>query len=651
MENFSYHVPFYVVSGGVDLAGHSSELSAGQVGLFDRSTFSVATAAGNGKELFFAQGSLGGKDWHLQTPGVSHKSPFFYPEQVEDMYVSHPHRIINEEWVIGFNGSVSSQSLKFETGKAVRIKFLFTGEPSLRFFGTMKEYVVSYTPPEPCVDDCVGSDCPDPIVDCLTHTQALVNLINEHIEMKKFGVQAQLVNAPYTAATANMEKYSLTICDNGDAIALQRVQAQYPTKNVTRISRVGSNSVYEFCQPTADAAPADFANSGSVLLAVCGACPGGSTLTAAKDVYLIRRVLTPTSDLTSDAAKDTYADTVGTAYGVATDADKVFIGQDGAEAIVSVKVPEGTEVTALVSDSVEFSHTEPAICTWAAAASVAWVASGEGFSSSRSLILKNVNRPDCDADGDRLEDIETAIAGIAGVDTTSLALVEGVGCVDDYTVTQTSLDCLSEEECLSNHVTFRYEDLPAFEGSAWEVVPPVVTDDATRECGIRVTAGYYDPKFGNCSFDPRDYYQNEPVKMEVSLLQEDGSVCDVAEWPTVHQTRFGQIARQSGEYIVREVLMKTDAYQRHMNQFSMDNRERESFDMNLLSTVDRNAFYKLYYVSFPASYGAYTWRKNEQEKFTAVFAFKEDDPQAKIFEDSVLSVLTAKSGKSLHVEL
>ena len=49
MENFSYHVPFYVVTGGIAQSGHSADLNPGQVGLFDKSTFSVATSAGNGK--------------------------------------------------------------------------------------------------------------------------------------------------------------------------------------------------------------------------------------------------------------------------------------------------------------------------------------------------------------------------------------------------------------------------------------------------------------------------------------------------------------------------------------------------------------------------------------------------------------------------
>lgn len=649
MENFSYHVPFYVVTGGIDAAGHSSELTAGQVGLFDRSTFSVATSAGNGKEFFFAQGPTGGLDFYGQPVKESHKSAFFYGKDVTNMYLSLPQTIQNEEWVIGFNGSPSSRGLTFEAGKAVRLKFYFHGNPTYRFFGGVKEYLVSYTPPVDCTEPCNADDCPDAIADCLTHTQALINEINNHTELRKFGVEAKIVTDPYTAATPNMEIYTLCICDNGDALALSQVQAQYPLLNITRLSRTGSTSCYQFCQPIADAAPADFAQSGSVLQAVCDECPAGSTLVAAADYWLVRRPLAGTEDLTTDELRDTYADTVGTAYGVATDTNKTFIGQDGAVAIVKIRVAAGTAITALLADTVEFSHSEAAQCTFAAPAATAWVLStDQGISSSRTLRINGLQRPECDADGDRIADLEAILAGVKGVDIGSITLIPGVACADDYTVNQVSNDCLPED-CLTNNVTFSYEDLPAFENHAWEVVPPVVVENADRKCGIRITAGYIDPKFGNCSFQPTDYYENQPVKFEVALLVEDASACDFSTLPSQQQTKIGRISRQSGEYIIREVLMKTTAYQKHIPHFTIDSRDREAFQMNLLDTVDRNAFYKLYYVSFGASYGKSTWRKNEQEKFTAVFAFKEGDPAAATFETQVLGVLTAKSGVTLHV--
>lgn len=668
MENFSYHIPFYVVTGGVATSGHSSDLSGGKVGLFDRQTFSVATGVGNGKEFYFAQGNIGGKDWYGQPVTETHKSPFFFGKDVEDMYLSKPQRVVNEEWVIGYNGSPSSKTFTFTKGEATRIKFYFHGQPVYRFFNGPKEYVVSYTPKEDCTTPCESGDCPEGITDCLTHTQELVNLINGHTELRKFGVSAKLVTADYSAAATSMIKWCITLCDNGDALALQAVQAQAPSGvTVVRTSRTGSQSTYEFCKEDDETTPTAFAQTGSILLAVCEDCPSGSYLIPEKDVYIVRRPIVGGEDFSTAATRDTYANTVWQAYatsesittststtssttaaGTLLNPDATFIGNDGAVAIVKIKFVAGTVLDPVLgADSLEFSHTEKAVCVFDVPASTAWTSCGTGIRSSRTLKIKNINRPDCDSVGDRLTDLEIILAGVKGIRIGTLAKVAGVGCKDDYTVGQYSLDCL-DEACLTSNVTFTYDTLPSFENESWEVVPETVIADATRKCGIRVTAGYIDPKFGNCSFNPMDYYETEPIKMEVSLLQEDGDRCDVALWPTVSQSRIGSISRQSGEWVVREVVMKTDAYLNHIRQFDLEPRMREAFDMNLLSMVDRNAYYDLYYVRYKASYGR-SFRKNEQETFTTVFAFKEGDSKALTFESAVLDVLTAKSGASLHV--
>lgn len=732
MENFSYHVPFYVVTGGVKLSGHSSELTAGAVGLYDRNTFSVATSIGNGKEFFFAQGNIGGKDFYGQPITETHKSPYFFGKDVENMYLSLPKRIQNEEWVLGFNGAASSKGLSYEKGKAVRVRLYFHGDPIYRFFGGPKEYIVSYTPQVDCGEPCNASDCPEGIVDCLTHTMKLVDMINKHTELKKFGVQAKIVNDPYVAGTVNMEKYSICICDNGDAVALQQVKAQYPGQRITRISRSGSTSCYEFCQRSTEAAPADFTQLGSVSAAICGECPAGSTLQTGYDVYYVTRAIVGGEDFSTENSRQTYADGIAAGYFTATtfngatavevvaDSDAItlnahpfvtgqkvtyangggtsvvglttatdyyvikvdantiklattagnaaagtaiaiadgvgaahtltgtgntatFVSSNTSGALIKVQVPTGATVTATGTDSVDFAFSTGAQCVFDAPAAIAWTLSGEGIASRRTLKINQLLRPDCEAEGNRLADLESILAGVEGIDLTTLTVIPGVACADDYTVEQDSVDCLPED-CLTNNVTFTYDELPAFENQSWEVVPPTVTDNEDRKCGIRISAGYIDPQFGECSFQVSDFYETMPIKMEVSLLVEDADNCDFATLPSQLQTKVGQMARQSGEYILREVIMKTDAYLKHINQYSADPRMREAFDKNLLSMVDRTAFYKLYYVTFRASYGAYSFRKRDvQESFTAVFAFKENDPTAATFESAILDVLTSKS--------
>lgn len=651
MENFSWHVPVYVVNGGIATEGHSADLTPAKVGLFDRHNFNVATASGSGKEFFFAQGRIGGLDWYGNKVTGSHKSPFFMGKDVVDMYKVLPKRIKNEEWVLGYNGAQSSVGLTYQKDKPFRFKFEFNGEPAYRFFNGPKTYVVSHTPDKDCTEPCDGG-CGDLSADPKAETMKLIDKINNHTELKKFGVRAKLKASDYVAATPNMEKFQLKICDAGDSVALQTVQSQYPTKDIVRVERLGNISTYEFCQPNGDD-PVAFTQSGSVSLAVCGDCAAipGSTLVPAKDVYLITRPLAGTEDLSTAELQDTYADTIGTAYSVATDADKTFLMQSGGTATVKIKFAAGATVTPLLSDSVVFSHTEEATCTLAAPASVAWVAAGAGIRGKRTMKINGITRAECDANGDRLADITAILSGVKGIDIGTLAVIAGDACADDYSVEQWSDDCL-DEGCLLSNVTFTYDELPAFEGRSWELVPVNVTAGVGAKYGIEVTAGYVDIQFGNCSFDPTDYYEVMPVKMEISLLVEDGGACDYKTLPTITQTQVGQISRASGEWVVREATAKLDAYQKDQDQFSLNPRMREAFDMNILNQVDRKAFYNIYYVTYYASYGTNTtFRKREQEKFTTLFCFKENDPAAAQFETQILDVLTSKSADKVTLRV
>lgn len=736
MENFSYHVPVYVVNQGVATSGHSADLAGGQVGLFDRATFNVATAAGNGVEFFFAQGSVGGFDWYgAPTTATSHKSPFFYGKDIDNMYLSKPVRRSNEEWIVGYNGAASSKSIKYtRDGEPVKIKFLFTGGATYRFFGGPKEYVVSYSVPLDCTDDCAAG-CTGDELDPLKYVLAHIDLINNHIELNKFGVTAQLFSDE-TATTTNMTKYQLTVCDEGNGVALKAVEAQYPDYTIRRVSRIGTSSVYEICISDDDSAPAAFTYQGSIKAAICNDCAdfAGSTYVPAIDYYLIDRPLAGTEDLTDDSARTAYAAAVAAAYGAAdtatvptTDVNttdntitetahnyvtgqkvlytaggtaitglttatnyyvivvdddtfklattaanalagtaidisgtgnnaqtfgttftSAFLANTGATALVKIGVESGHAVTALLADVVTFANTTDATCVLAAPASTAWVETGTGIRSRRTLQINQLQRPECDADGNRLADLAQILSGVKGVDIDTLEVIEGTGCFDDYTVEQDSIDCLSEEECMSTQTSFNYVDLPSIEGQSWYVITEDAEEDTDRKVGIRITANYEDIRFGNCSFDLNDYYETEPIKMEVSIWREWAGACDVSLFPSVVRTKYGSIERQSGEYVVRELIMKTDAYQKHIRQFSESPRMREAFDMNLLDMVDRKAFYNIYYVTYRASYGK-LWRKNEQEKFTTLFCFKEDDPRQETFKSSILGVLTGKSGVPLHI--
>lgn len=645
MENFSIHAPFFVATNGVATSGHSSDLVGGQIGLFDRQNFSVATASGLAKELFLAQGAVGGKDWYGKPVTDSHKSPFFLAKDVKNIYKSLPAKIQNEEWIVGFDGSASSKSLEFAKGIPFHLKMYFHGEPVYRMFNAPKEYVVSYTAPVDCTSDC-ASGCDADRMDPKPHAIKLIDKINKHVELQKLGVKAMLVEDTFSAASATKEKYKLEIFDEGTGVSLAQVKAQYPGKDIRFVSREGVKSTYALYQPIADAAPAAFQYDGSKLaLAVCEQCPSGWTLVAGKKTYFIKRPLAGTENLVGGTAQQTYADAIKTAYsltGVAT-----YLGNDGSVATVKIVVADTVTVTAILSDVVTLEGQVADMCQSAAGSTQAWVADGTGISGTRTLKIK-LQRPDCNAGGDRLADITAALTGVSGIQIGTLAKIAGTGCFDEYTVDQSSDDYL-DESCLTGNATFTFNTpLPMIDGKAWEVLDPTIVPNNARKVGIKISAGYYDPKFGNCSFDPTDYYENMPIKMEVSAMNEDADNCQYAALPTQVQTKIAKIARQSGEWVIREVIMKTEAYLQHVDQWSSNPRMREAFDMQIQNSVDRNAAYVLWYVTFYANYNQ-TSRKGEKEQFTAVIAFKENDPKLAEFESKVIDVIAAKSGVDYHI--
>ena len=647
MENFSYHVPFYVVSNGVATSGHTSDLIGGQIAVFDRQNFSVATASGLAKELFFAQGAIGGIDWSGQPVTETVKSPFFFAKDVTNIYKSLPHKIQNEEWIVGYDGSASSKSIEFVAGLPTRLKLYFHGEPIYRMFNGPKEYVISYTPPVDCTSDC-ASTCDGPRVDPKASVMKLIDMVNNHVELKKLGVTATLVDSDFSAAATNQKQYALTIFDTGDALALAKVKAQYPTASIVRKSYSGVTSVYILTQLSTASAPSAFQYEGqSLSLQVCGACPSGWSSVAAADIYFVKRALSSSDNISDAGHQATYATAIATAYSANSG---VFLteGSNADYALVKLSFTAGTTVVGINGDIVTLEQTIPALCVAPAGGTVAWVDTGvTGLNGSRTLKIK-LQRPDCAPTGDRLSDITAALTGIDGVDISSLAKVAGAGCFDEYTVNQSSSDFL-QEDCLTSNVTFTYPTpLPSIDGLNWVIQDVTVTPDATRKVGIRIKAGYYDPKFGACSFDPTDYFESMPVKFEPSLLIENADNCKFAAAPTSTQTKIAKIARQSGEHVIREVIMKQDAYLQHVAQWDGNPRMREAFNMQIQNTVDRNAYYVLWYVTFGASYNA-TSRKGTKEKFTTIFAFKESDPNLPTFESKVIEVVSAKSDVIPHV--
>ena len=120
-----------------------------------------------------------------------------------------------------------------------------------------------------------------------------------------------------------------------------------------------------------------------------------------------------------------------------------------------------------------------------------------------------------------------------------------------------------------------------------------VTDAVTAKLSIE--GAYVDTKFGNCSFDTRDFYGKEPVQIQLSFIDDTGNPCNDCG---VSTKTPGKMQQTSGETVLRKVLLTESYMQSPFNQGNVDSsriREIEGSD-KVLAAVDRDALYKAYYI-------------------------------------------------------
>ena len=121
------------------------------------------------------------------------------------------------------------------------------------------------------------------------------------------------------------------------------------------------------------------------------------------------------------------------------------------------------------------------------------------------------------------------------------------------------------------------------------------------DVSVCLVGAYVDTKFGNCSFDTRDFYGKEPVTLVASFLDESGDPCSDCGVTT---STPGQMGGTYGDTVLREILMTENYMQSPFNQGNRDSariREIEGSD-RILASVQRNdangdpVMYKAWYI-------------------------------------------------------
>lgn len=451
------------------------------------------------------------------------------------------------------------------------------------------------------------------------------------------------VTATISAPEGYYTIWQLSVCDSGLSRDLAQVESALVgnANPVTVASRVGGISTYQVTLP-GNAAPSAYTAVAPVPLAICGTCPSGYATTVAKDVYLVQRPLAATDSIASAGARLTYAQAIATAYSTAT-ADASYVSTlNGDVAQVIIKVNAGTAVTPTNADVFVQQASEPAFCTPPANTAVSWTATGSTYYGTRSVYIV-VDRPVCTPGSNRLTEITAFVGQFPNYVAGSIALTAGTACADTYTITQIGNTPLADG-CLAYDIA-SFDPFPAFEGKVWNpVIPSTVAYNSSILAGLRITAGYIDTAYGDCSFDPRDYYNTAPIQLELAWVVDFPNAPDISTFPTYRRTQVPQHSRQSGEWVIRELIAASQYMPFGYDE--QDPRMREAMDVQLRNQVDRSAFYKVYYLKYKTNRGQHNFGQ-QREVFESLVLFKEDDPRAKTFE-SVVEGITSKFGVQLQ---
>ncbi len=141
-------------------------------------------------------------------------------------------------------------------------------------------------------------------------------------------------------------------------------------------------------------------------------------------------------------------------------------------------------------------------------------------------------------------------------------------------------------------VTTQYTIAEVLDGTYTPSTDPI-TDQVSAEANF--IGAYVDTKFGDCSFDTRDFYGKDPVTIIPSLLDETGDPCNDCGVAT---SVTGKSAQVLGETVLRELLLSENYRQSPYNQGNADSARIREIEMSddLLAAVDRTGTYVEYII-------------------------------------------------------
>ncbi len=109
---------------------------------------------------------------------------------------------------------------------------------------------------------------------------------------------------------------------------------------------------------------------------------------------------------------------------------------------------------------------------------------------------------------------------------------------------------------------------------------------------LELVSAYADTQFGDCSFDPKDHFERQPIQIEASVVDESGNPCAV-DCLSVSKAQSAQQGKGFGETVLRELILDKRYRQ---EDFKTDPRLREVLGDTILSDIGRTSKYSALYI-------------------------------------------------------
>lgn len=656
----------YLVSSVLDKSNvHTVDLHPFQLGLFD-SNYYKSVGSNLPQSVFFAVGSPHtgqnrvkgklGNFGNTNSINRSYKTPAFDTRlmSVKEAKFEKAQPVSQQPiYYLGYDGVNYCGSLTFDCNTAYYLSIQLQGNPVQAMFGRdLDEILVVKT--DDCKDcaNCTSKDMKEKYL-----TELIRQVNEENLFLNRFIKASKVIKhcpLPTPADKVDFKNYTITVCDDGSAMAMARIQSKYDFKIKRKSTQDGySTYVSDFILED-DGVPTDY-EAKSTILKGCDSCPVGSTTVAGSLIYKIQ-----VSNFTDKDTKAEWVTEIKAISGFSTAKSAELISLENGTSTYLVKFPLNfTEPTSPIAN-VKFEKigTEEAYCEMPAT-TYSWSTGESAYKITRKL-RTTIQDPDCNASSVLLA-LQDYYSSDSSIVPDSVIIPEtpvGDGCKTTYELEQYSE--LLQDGC-DWVAEAKFKAVQAFNGFMWNVdlcegytinangcpVPPE-SEDEEFVAGIRFDIIYEEELPSGAAYSIYDNLNKEPIYFSARFGVWN-SADPKKEVPNVpfKQTQTWKRENLRGHSVIKNIILSGfNEGEAYYDQVSVDNAFKLIEAEGLKYGIDKNKFYDYISITYKVE-NTLNLSNTSFKTFKVFFYFDTNDVDTRQKLMSLINKVLSKSDISL----